>query len=80
MCLLPGQSQPARRHKQITTFVQRYSHFIDRPREMWQEDRGHLVVIQIQQSQVSHFTEGACRDLRNPVLTEPELFKTGRQT
>lgn len=47
---------------------------------MWQEDRGHLVVIQIQQSQVSHFTEGAGRDLRNPVLTEPELFKTGRQT
>lgn len=39
-----------------------------------------LVVVQVKQSQVSHVSERACRDLRNAIPTEAELFKACRET
>lgn len=43
-------------------------------------ERLYLVVVQIQQGQVAHLTEGPCRDLGDAVPAEAELFQAGRQT
>lgn len=42
-------------------------------------ERLYLVVIEIQQGQVAHLTEGSCRDLGDAVPAEAELFQAGRQ-
>lgn len=76
-CWLPGQCQPAERHRPMIKFKAAHTSYPENRRG----SKGlYLVVIQIQQSQVSHLAEGACRDLGDPVPTETELFKTGRQT
>ena len=37
-------------------------------------------MVQVKQSQVSHSAERACRDLRNAIPTEAELFEACRET